>query len=237
MPETWPGFDGLIRTRACIHDAHPDCAHLIATGGGARPGPADRGAGDRCGACAAQGPRRDRVTDHLAPAHPDQPDARGGAGPRRAAAVADARLVCVHGGGRRARGLRRGERAGHLRRALLGRRRGARAAGVRAGRLRGRAGGGPAAPSGRPVRADHGPARHSRVGCAGPSGVAGPAVARGRPILPPAAALDALRGITFFGGAASGWPLAVLAAWAALGVLLAVAGSVLARPARRQAGS
>ena len=56
------------------------------------------------------------------------------------------------------------------------------------------------------------------------------------PILPPAAALDALRGITFFGGAASGWPLTVLAAWAALGVLLAVAGSVLARPARRQAG-
>jgi hypothetical protein len=23
MPETWPGFDGLIRTRACTRDAHP----------------------------------------------------------------------------------------------------------------------------------------------------------------------------------------------------------------------
>lgn len=49
------------------------------------------------------------------------------------------------------------------------------------------------------------------------------------PGLPPAAALDALRGITFFGGAASGWPLTVLAAWAALGVLLAAAGFVLRR--------
>jgi hypothetical protein len=34
MPETWPGFDGLIRTRACTRDAHSDCAHLLATGGG-----------------------------------------------------------------------------------------------------------------------------------------------------------------------------------------------------------
>ena len=42
------------------------------------------------------------------------------------------------------------------------------------------------------------------------------------PGLPPAAALDALRGITFFDGAAIGWPLTVLACWAALGALLAV---------------
>ena len=37
MPEIWPGFDGLICTRACIHDAHLDCAHLITTGGGFNP--------------------------------------------------------------------------------------------------------------------------------------------------------------------------------------------------------
>lgn len=42
------------------------------------------------------------------------------------------------------------------------------------------------------------------------------------PDLPPGAALDALRGVTFFHGAAIGRPLAVLAAWAVLGVLLAV---------------
>jgi hypothetical protein len=42
------------------------------------------------------------------------------------------------------------------------------------------------------------------------------------PGLPPAAALDALRGITFFDGAAIAGPLTVLACWAALGALLAV---------------
>jgi hypothetical protein len=42
------------------------------------------------------------------------------------------------------------------------------------------------------------------------------------PGLPPAAALDAMRGITFFGGAAVGLPLTVLACWAALGALLAL---------------
>jgi hypothetical protein len=40
------------------------------------------------------------------------------------------------------------------------------------------------------------------------------------PGLPPAAALDAMRGITFFDGAAVGRPLTVLACWAALGALL-----------------
>jgi hypothetical protein len=42
------------------------------------------------------------------------------------------------------------------------------------------------------------------------------------PDLPPAAALSALRGITFFGDAAIGRPLAVLACWAGLGALLAI---------------
>ncbi len=42
------------------------------------------------------------------------------------------------------------------------------------------------------------------------------------PDLPPAAALSALRGITFFGDAATGRPLAVLACWAGLGALLAL---------------
>ncbi len=42
------------------------------------------------------------------------------------------------------------------------------------------------------------------------------------PDLPPAAALSALRGITFFGDAAIGRPLTVLACWAGLGALLAL---------------
>ena len=42
------------------------------------------------------------------------------------------------------------------------------------------------------------------------------------PDLPPAAALSVLRGITFFGDAAIGRPLAVLACWAGLGALLAL---------------
>jgi hypothetical protein len=40
------------------------------------------------------------------------------------------------------------------------------------------------------------------------------------PALPPAAALDALRGVTFFDGAAIGTPMAVLSGWAAFGALL-----------------
>jgi hypothetical protein len=40
------------------------------------------------------------------------------------------------------------------------------------------------------------------------------------PALPPASALDALRGVTFFGGAAIGTSMAVLAGWAAFGALL-----------------
>ena len=43
------------------------------------------------------------------------------------------------------------------------------------------------------------------------------------PALPPASALDALRGVTFFGGAAIGTSMAVLAGWAAFGALLASA--------------
>lgn len=46
------------------------------------------------------------------------------------------------------------------------------------------------------------------------------------PYLPPSAALSALRGITFFDGAATAEPLAVLACWAALGLLLGVAAAV-----------
>jgi hypothetical protein len=54
------------------------------------------------------------------------------------------------------------------------------------------------------------------------------------PDLPPAAALSALRGITFFHGAAIGRPLTVLACWAAFGVLLACsAGLYATRTARR----
>lgn len=40
------------------------------------------------------------------------------------------------------------------------------------------------------------------------------------PYLPPAATLDTLRGVTFFDGAAIGAPLAVLAGWSALGLIL-----------------
>lgn len=40
------------------------------------------------------------------------------------------------------------------------------------------------------------------------------------PYLPPAATLNALRGVTFFNGAAIGGPLAVLAGWSALGLVL-----------------
>jgi hypothetical protein len=55
------------------------------------------------------------------------------------------------------------------------------------------------------------------------------------PYLPPSAALNVLRGITFFDGAAIGRPLAILACWAALGVLVVVAGSAAAcAPERRR---
>jgi hypothetical protein len=54
------------------------------------------------------------------------------------------------------------------------------------------------------------------------------------PYLPPAAALDALRGITFFGGAATAGPLAVLACWSVLGVLLVAAGSASTRASERR---
>lgn len=43
------------------------------------------------------------------------------------------------------------------------------------------------------------------------------------PYLPPGAAVDALRGLTFFGGAAVGGPLAVLTCWALIGLILVVA--------------
>jgi hypothetical protein len=52
------------------------------------------------------------------------------------------------------------------------------------------------------------------------------------PWLPPAAALNAMRGITFFGGAATASPLAVLGGWAALGVLLVAVPAVVSRRAR-----
>ena len=45
------------------------------------------------------------------------------------------------------------------------------------------------------------------------------------PDLPPAAAVDAMRSISFFYGAAAGRPLIVLACWAALGALLALLAS------------
>jgi hypothetical protein len=54
------------------------------------------------------------------------------------------------------------------------------------------------------------------------------------PYLPPAAALNALRGITFFDGAATGGPLAILACWSVLGALLVVVGSAAARAADRR---
>jgi hypothetical protein len=54
------------------------------------------------------------------------------------------------------------------------------------------------------------------------------------PYLPPAAALNALRGITFFHGAAIGGPLGVLACWSVLGALLMVAGAAAARTTERR---
>jgi hypothetical protein len=54
------------------------------------------------------------------------------------------------------------------------------------------------------------------------------------PYLPPAAALNALRGITFFGGAAIGRPVAILACWSAFGALLMAVGSAAARAADRR---
>lgn len=52
------------------------------------------------------------------------------------------------------------------------------------------------------------------------------------PALPPASALDALRGVTFFHGAAIGTSMAVLAGWAAFGALLLL---LPARPQRTPA--
>ena len=56
------------------------------------------------------------------------------------------------------------------------------------------------------------------------------------PDLPPAAALDAMRGITFFDGAAVGRPLTVLACWAALGALLAVLAPTAAKSLLKTSG-
>lgn len=55
------------------------------------------------------------------------------------------------------------------------------------------------------------------------------------PYLPPGAALSALRGITFFGGAATAQPLTVLACWGAAGLLLSVLAAVAGARARRAA--
>jgi hypothetical protein len=54
------------------------------------------------------------------------------------------------------------------------------------------------------------------------------------PYLPPAAALNALRGITYFDAAAIGRPLAILACWAVLGVLLVAVVSTAARARERR---
>jgi hypothetical protein len=55
------------------------------------------------------------------------------------------------------------------------------------------------------------------------------------PGLPPAAALDAIRGVTFFHGAAIATPMTVLACWAALGALLLL--TPAPAPRRAPAGS
>lgn len=56
------------------------------------------------------------------------------------------------------------------------------------------------------------------------------------PYLPPGAALSALRGITFFGGAAIAQPLAVLACWGAAGLLLSVLAAVAGARAQGRGG-
>jgi hypothetical protein len=56
------------------------------------------------------------------------------------------------------------------------------------------------------------------------------------PYLPPAAALNAVRGITFFDGAAIGRSLVILGCWSVLGALLIALGSVAARAAGRRRG-
>jgi hypothetical protein len=37
LPDRWAEFDEFLRSRACVREAHRDCAHILAAGGGFNP--------------------------------------------------------------------------------------------------------------------------------------------------------------------------------------------------------